>query len=481
MNHYFGQEWELLDDELLLTRYVNIAGIELNDFSVKISIKRNSEYRIVGTLTGLNLNDVIDKYQSMQTGDVIQSISIRGWDENGGGVYELPEVYFGEIINTISIGEKTESIIELNIRNIRSEAKNEGNVSVVKDWFINAPNHTYLLNEYSDRKDERVVEITRGEYKSSYFLKKVSGSPCNFMSFNINDWDIYVEKCIVIDRNDINEFRPLSVTYVSKTDNSQLNEEIRTSVSSVLSLYLGKPLIQVGSSYLNSKSEILLLESINPIFPTDRKFLSIEEEIFIGDPYPLNEKYKLVENFKESLLKFVELRKKTRIDELLWRYWISRDHFISLQLPTLVSGLEIFIKSYMESIEQTYIPNDDFKLIYDYISEHIESNYNELKDIDVVLSKIKGSNRVSIGKTYEQFFITLGLEFSPKIKKAIGARNALIHHGMSKKSGSEYKTINNLLIVRTTINRIVLKLLDYRGGYIDHSSRGFELRRIEDY
>ena len=81
----------------------------------------------------------------------------------------------------------------------------------------------------------------------------------------------------------------------------------------------------------------------------------------------------------------------------------------------------------------------------------------------------------------KDFFEELGLNIDAAEKKAIKARNKMIHSRVTASGQEQIKDLVRLSFAyRTLFHRVMLKLLGYSGKYIDYATEGLPERTVEE-
>ena len=110
------------------------------------------------------------------------------------------------------------------------------------------------------------------------------------------------------------------------------------------------------------------------------------------------------------------------------------------------------------------------------IADKLGDNPNK----DRILRKIQSANNRGSGETVEDFFKKLGLNIGAAEKKAMRARNKMIHSRVTASGQEQIKDLVRLSFAyRTLFHRVMLKLLGYSGKYLDYTAEGLPLPEKE--
>ena len=95
-------------------------------------------------------------------------------------------------------------------------------------------------------------------------------------------------------------------------------------------------------------------------------------------------------------------------------------------------------------------------------------------------NRIKSAYNFGANESTEFFFKELGLAIGPTEQSALKARNPMAHGSSNLLDPARYQeTIDNTLAYRALFNRVLLKILDYEGEYVDYSAKGWPEQPLE--
>lgn len=185
-----------------------------------------------------------------------------------------------------------------------------------------------------------------------------------------------------------------------------------------------------------------------------------------------------LDKLTEQLLpKYFELCEPLCLKEALWNYWFSRQMPLGTNLSILAAGLETIINGWFDynksGSKGLFMPKDEFARVLDENLPRLESGWKDSDNGQKVLDKIKRSNEIGIMERYRVFFKEIDLFVSEKEWGAIKKRHVFVH-GEALFDKTNWNAIaQSKKTFETLFNRVLLKLLDYQGTFIDRSTIGW--------
>ncbi|WP_068942934.1 hypothetical protein [Chryseobacterium timonianum] len=260
------------------------------------------------------------------------------------------------------------------------------------------------------------------------------------------------------------------------------DQYFRKIVQEFLSFIFGSHLQNIGSSSFINGYELIATESINPWSRKLYKNINM-------NPIPLsNGKDR---NFLEKILNelfsnFVNQYNKISLSDCLWKLWIGQSSPLGTNLPTLSSGLESLIDSFVKvhGLQKTY-SKDEKNNYHILIKDELESLEKKLEGYEFkssIINKIKNPYNFSIGEKMRVFFKYLEIHFDKKSieNQALLARNQMTHQAINYDTVEEQQRIKKISdAYATLIHRVILKILGYNFYYIDYSKQGIKYLHID--
>ena len=243
----------------------------------------------------------------------------------------------------------------------------------------------------------------------------------------------------------------------------------RRAIAEFISFMFGIQLLGIGSTLFNKD-----LKFINSFCysPWGNNVISNCS----SKPFPPIDFYQNSEQILSKLLSnYLLYREKLDLEDVLWKLWIGRVQSLGTNLPILASGIDTLAVNYIKekSIIKKYSKTEK-KKYRSSIKEDLENLTKKIKDYQFgqfIINKINNPFNFGGGEKIKLFLDEISFEFDDESieTKALIARNRMAHGSMSNISQTElieYLKLTNAYI--TIYNRILLKVLDYDGYYIDY-------------
>ncbi len=185
--------------------------------------------------------------------------------------------------------------------------------------------------------------------------------------------------------------------------------------------------------------------------------------------------------------KYLQLRDLFDLKDILWKLYLGRVQPLGTNLPILASGLESLAVKYISAKKTIKKYNKTEKKSYKKLIQPelmmLSKKLEGFQFKNFLLNKLNNPFSYGLGEKIKLFTNELEFNFNEDSieTKALQARNMMAHSSMSKISDPkliEYMKYTNAYI--TLINRIILRILDYKGQYIDYYTTGFPRRSINE-
>lgn len=242
----------------------------------------------------------------------------------------------------------------------------------------------------------------------------------------------------------------------------------RTAISEILGYLLGKQLLYVGATKFDSLGQTTM-QTAYPIW--DEGVISICRRLK-RPPIPIYPFDPMKEAVISKLIdSFLEKRATLSLQETLWIMWEAEGMPVGFDLPLYGAALEGLMKSWFKSIHSKskgiYMKTPEFKSIIKDGVDKITISLGEHKYADRILRKIKNCNQMGPNERFEHFFRELDLLISENELTAIKARNYCAHgHIVLPEKLREFVDLSTTY--RVLLNRVILRLLDYKGEISDY-------------
>ncbi|WP_042701850.1 hypothetical protein [Methanobrevibacter arboriphilus] len=475
-------EWEYL-------QYKRKFFINLGNFSIskatyeipnieEITIERNEKYEIIGFITG--------KFENKEEFEVINEMYNFKKTIN----YELHDNYEKILIKNCIIRkidfEKDEYNINFRVANIQRIIKNSDENLIIKEWFINGPKNKFLFHRGTEY--EKIVEYKKSR-KSGQFPNHNRKPLEKDLSIKINEKSTSYRNYNYIEPKNLQNFiielvpnkyepkwsRSIGIEYHTPDD---INANIREKVSEIVSFYFGRQLIKIGETYYNEKNEIIKEISYNPYVITQDliKLCELSDMPLVDYDY-YRDGNKIEEDISFLVDSYLSKSEELDFSNFFQYYWLSFSLPHQAQIIILSSSLESMKKSWYDSMKSKtkgiYLPKNQYNSI---VKDELVSLEEKLKDYPKIFSKIKYAYQMGSKDALLNFFDEIELKIGDLEKKSLEIRHKTAHG--SKIKEEDFSEIYFFVIIsKTLINRVILKILDYGGYYKDQFS--FENKHID--
>lgn len=479
-----GVEWDLLQDSIILRKFER--STKLPDGVETIELFRDDSYKLKAVIKGSVTKQPVTTRNSGDEGvpgSRVIPFSVEGYTLTNSSKYELNHCYIGnvrELIDTYSRTLYGHFEIDLMVHEVLMTTPIELEVAWLTEFFINGPT------------DERFMfpRITKRVYSNHFTRERVTvdGDPTEFLgtkSMSSSSDFAYIETDDVsfIVTKVPKEFGPswsknIAIEY--RKEWGIPNQEVRKSISEVVSFLFGRQLLNVGYSEFGSRGEYIRKSAWSP---WGDNVVAVCQKASLP---PINFSYSDWDNFENTLKqivpRYIMLSNELKLSDVLWRYWIFLNHPLGTNLPILQSGIEMLSKSWVRSNNSrrkgVYLPKKEFDAL---LSDEISSVAEKLAGIefgDRILRKISGAFQMTQNEMLYSFFDEIDLQIGDVENQALRGRNKM-SHGHSSKEDNDYN-VYLTFAYRTFFNRIILKILGYDGMYIDYSTEGWPERHIDE-
>ncbi len=337
------------------------------------------------------------------------------------------------------------------------------------EWYLNGVQDSSLFCESSFMKDEVSRVITRAGNKvhEMHNIREYSSSDCLYISFN--DTGVLMRK--VFQKYGPSWNSSLALEYRSEYGRIPDKEE-RQKISEFLGFLLGRHLILVGdTAYYNDaviESNMYNPHSQNTVAECN----SITKEIV--SVHHCKKDSKSFREYAEVLLpNYLKIRDTYEMDSVLARYWLANIMPAGVNLPVLAGALESVMKTWFRGenskTKGVYIDAKSYESIVKDFIVQIEESLVECEYRDKILNKISNAYQIGVNDRYFIFLRELGLEYGDAEKSCIRARNAFTH---GDKKVDDFETLQKTRTMFILFGRVILKLLEYDGQYIDETIKG---------
>jgi hypothetical protein len=447
--------WELLKNEVRLAPTEQPPGLrgELD----RIVVKRTIDYAIDASASGTPHEDWHERREHRLAGAEIPPMTVGCKDEFDRSCQLAHCVPGNESLYYTKVGNTSvpEWSVNLHPNEVTRRESGEREADWLTEWYINAPRshaiftrtiewsaqHSYRRTIQEESASERSTEIDIG----------FTSRECAVVSFDF-------VKLILYDVPD--DFEPtwsrkLAIEYRREAGRIPDAGE-RDGISSLLSFLFGRRLLNIGETTFSGEGHRIQDRATNPRSFNPRR-LDTQSSI---EPLPIRKKENGIPGYFRSESGAVIPKLENVLEELLPRYMEARKKF----------GLDLAIERCL-SVPELYL---DLQLpLLRIVLETIANSW----------FRAQGKpRRIKSGTTtkFKTLLDGLGLPRQAVEMRTLNAANQGAHVKALDTDAAISQAIDETRAMQTLVNRVILKLLDYDGPYIDYSTLGFPERPFSE-
>ena len=478
-------EWESIDFPITITRiYFEKKLYDLPPDCV-IEVWRGIDFKLKAIISGIAsspkaLEIDVEKLED----NFIPKETIVGQSIDGLYTIELSGCIIAQTtssqhsIDTLEVRFRSDLLIESITRKINFEYK----PVILYEWYLSAKLSAWFPRN-TKRSLNKNFRKTRDEIDPSEEnnLIESSGSSRDFIL--INSHGIKCIVAIVPDQFGPEWAQKMCIEY--RTEFGEIpSDNDRQAISELVSFVLGCQLLRIGSTSVSKNQGIVSQFAMNQWGDNVIAKCSKRASPPVDVNRYTNDWQRLEIVVNELLPKYLQLREKLQLKDSLWKYWIACDSSVGTNLPIFSSAVEslanLYLKEHTE-IKLTYMDVEEYqKLIADELSS-ISIKLDRFNFRDILLNKIKNAPLRGGNEKINLFFESINLPIGAIEKNAIKARNKMAHSSIGKadlKKLNEYVQLTHAY--QTLFHRIILRILNYEGSYIDYYSSNQIDRNIKD-
>ncbi len=468
-------EWEELSSPVtLLGDTLEQLGSSINDRPKKFEIKRDKDYRLEVTVTGVteNIHKELVNYGT-EKGQTIRGDTLV-FNSQPFEKYILQN-FIPISVNRNGIGEYE---IKAHIGSIQLERGIEDHHSFIVH-AINCPDiHFPDSTSWGDSGDSTIT-IGKSQGQSHDGIKYTYPNQGGGMSFNCAFLKNKFGRVILTRFEDdtLKKYGPCSIHFLDK--DLSVDETLRNKWIIALSYMIGSRLIPVSESSLSrfgaprnqkSFSPYLLDDFLKPSMAPCR---ATEKNGFHQDSAVLSKQIEL----------FIENYEAFNLETVVWNLWFGRSMPQGLNLAGYSASLEALSKAWFDSGnfkgEKNYVDPKKYKELVEPILVQIRAFAKTDSAWSKVEYKVIDANILSAHQKIWALFRDLNLQVAQIEKDVLGSRHKLAHG--SNISETDYNfVIKAARAYEVIINRCVLSAIKASGSYIDYSTHGFPERALHE-
>jgi hypothetical protein len=483
-NKFRYLDWENFDFPLLLTD----LKLKFNFYALRnnceIEIWRDQEYKFRGKISGFieKEDDLKYKGEDLKKGSFIRGDIIECKSKHGVEIELRDCLIKHPVFRPGKKGELINFQASLYLRSIKKLDRKNESVFSITDWHICAkpelifPRFTVRYENIFPYKfrydiDDRSV-IKESDDLTGYSLSR------DFIILQIPQIVIVIQ---TINKKYLPDWSSgIAVEY--RGDISALpNSDLRQGIAEFIGFILGVQLLSIGSTHFNDKRLPIL--SICSSAWGNNVISNCSQQPF--PPIKIG-----AQNFEKPLSQllnnYLAIRTKYGLNDVLWKLWIGKDQELGINLPTFSSGIESLAEKYIDEINLNKKYSKTEKKKYrNLIQVEFDSLKGKLCDYQFgkfLINKLYSPFNFGVGEKLSLFLEKIGILLDDDSVEtlALRARNKMAHGTVFDLSEEEYIRYKRLTFAYITLyNRIMLKILNYNGHYIDYYNYGHPLVKMD--
>lgn len=487
-------EWESFDWPIEISHLESLnKNYKLPNDAI-ITIFRNDEYDLEGTITGITKNQEDLDYQldggKPKAGQLIKGDSITGQDSLRNKEYRLKH-FFLRSLNFNFSGMPP---------NVKFHFNSRVSVGTLEETFFHDKRKvSYILEFHLTGRINQLFPRTTDRSKEEKFSKsrhgidpkienpnlissRSQGGARDYFYIKTSEFDFIVQR---IDKRFLPKWaNGVQIEYRNNFKKIP-DQETRKAIAEIIGFVLGTQLLKIGESHLDSSFNVVKKHSNNPW--GDNVVSKCESSALPPISFMDHHDWNKVERvFNKLVPKYLLYRKEFGLSDVIWKYWISKELAIGTNLPILSSALESLAENYIKSksLIKTYSKTEK-KEYKNLVKNEVELLTKKLSLYDFsnrVIDKVQYPFNLGVGEKMNVFFENISIHFDNKSieNEALKARNKMTHSSIED-SDEEIKKYTKLTrAYQTLVNRTILTVLDFDETYIDYYSIGHPQKNLNE-
>ncbi|HEY5327391.1 MAG TPA: hypothetical protein VIJ27_10365 [Mucilaginibacter sp.] len=487
-------EWEFFDWPLDFTHIRCQKGIYQLPSDSKVSLFRGEDYKLMGNVTGILTNKDAITYKGGVTdpaaGEFMEMECIEG-SKTGWETIALKGALLGahKLKGPLSMSDPRFSF-DAKVITFELDYTDNGytpeETEKLLEFYICGQTNFFWPRSTKRKEVTRTAKIRIGLDEDINdpidIAREGGGSGSDFFLIETPSHYIIVQE---VAQHYLPEWSKGILFEYRRKDRTIPGVDERKSISEIVGFILGTHLLKVGESHLD-KSDLLVKKTAYS--PWGDNVMS-KCSASARPPVSFNhyEDWGKIEIILNQLVPaYLEKRDAYNLKDVLWKYWIARELAIGTNLPILSSGLETLAEAYIAAnkLTRTYSKNEKDQY-HKLISDDLKSVKDKLDAFDFkkrVIDKLENPFSIGVGEKIKLFFTHLKFNFNSKAieNQAMQARNAMTHGPLDSEDKEVKKYIKLTHAYESVFHRVLLRVLDYEGDYIDYSAAGHPSLQMEE-
>jgi hypothetical protein len=385
----------------------------------------------------------------------------------------------------------------LSIREVTARSTWAGNTTRLTDWFLNGPTTHFLFPGYTKRKlkvqrsrsrtgirsgTDRSNLGERSEHRHDYVLVRARG-----MSYMVHsvpsdagpEWT-----------------QGLGIEYRAEWGGIP-DHATRDAIAYLVGFVVGRRLLRIGHSEFDENNRPTLRSAVPP------NTIHAETMSRMVDLPPVQLVRESDMRIRSDLGTVLRQLTPTFLDKVdqynlrgaLFRYATALDLPLGADLPLLQSAIEMISKGWRQEMKVRgsvepgfYMSITDFNASF---GEELQAVRRKLaaRDVKMHLTRREYGERLArkMSRSYEMtgnelmdsFFQGIGITVGTPEREAMRARNVSIHgYDLSAPDTEKWRAYSRAYF--TLANRVILRVLGFRGQYVDYTSSHWSPRKLRE-
>lgn len=376
--------------------------------------------------------------------------------------------------------ELSEIEFSVKAQNVIIQQNEEKEIAVCRECFINFIDNPFVFMGLQEREKECALQKIEDDE-----IKKLMGSRCEEVTDKIhvrygkNAFDI-----IKIDKAHEPEWsNKVAIEY--RVEYGYIpNDEERKKINCLVSFLLGKQLLSVCVLGFDIQGELVRGEFYDA---KDYNF-DLEKVNTLPSKSPIDflryeNRYNFVNALESLLPKFLMVYEHYQFEDILNYYWYARLLAPDVNLPLAAAVLENIMKKWYKTSNSkskgVLMLKEDYDSLTSHLIEEVEKQLEGYLYKSNIVNRLSRCFNMGVGERFEIFFAEIQLKIGTLEKEALKARNSMSHDiGQLKDEDLQKNYLCNEAYF-VLLNRVILKLLGYKGNYVDYSCIGFPVKHID--
>lgn len=445
----------------------------------RVELRRDEQYRIEAKIVGTRDGFAGDLLPDQgEPGEIIPDYKVEGSGSYGNFQYDLDYC----VVNQVSVNLAGELEANLQTHRVqRTATSRRGEQVWLTEWYLNAHDRALLYPRLVKRRRKETYHKER-EYPEEEVTFEGGWSEAlgHYAFVETPDLAFAIEPV----SKDLGPgwSKSLAIEYRDEWSGVP-EEEVRRSVANAVSFVMGRHLVGIGHTAFDDSGLPIKEIALNP------QQKDLVHKCGQGEHPPVKLDQDRPTDVFEKLLarlvpRYLDLNEAFGLDNILAGYWLFEDLPLGDNLPTLAMSLEMLKKAWYSSSGSKsrgiYMSKKKFdELLGDELNA-IEQKLEKVEHGDRMASRMRAAFNFGSNESIEFFLEELSVPIDSIERSALRARNSMAHGSSALLDEARYQEmVDDTLAYRTLFNRVLLKLLDYEGTYIDYSARGWPERSTE--